>query len=169
MADLIGVVISIEDDSYNGKDFKKVTLGTGEVLKVKQGREGALKAKWGLLQEGVAVRFIMTDFTKPDGVKIPFVSDIETVEGALPSPVAPKQPTGYEGEVTIKPAPQAVGMITKEIGDMIRAKYLVTIFGNEIAKELIKWYRSQTLWITGIPFDEAKLPNYEVKKGESSG
>jgi len=84
MSDIIGVVTRVVDDSYNGKDFKVVTLGTGQELKVKQGREGALKAKWGLLKEGVAIRFIMKDYTTPEGVKIPFVSDIETVEGALP-------------------------------------------------------------------------------------
>ncbi len=159
MPEIVGVVTSVEDDSYNGKDFKKVTLGTGQVLNVKQGRDGVLKAKWGLLQEGTGIRFIMTDFTKPDGVKIPFVSDIETVEGALPAPVEPNK--GYP---EVKPAPQAVGMIAKEIGDMIRAKYLVTIFGDEAARELIKWYRSQTLGITGIPFDGAKLPQYVPKK-----
>ncbi len=102
MADIIGVITNVEDDSYDGKDFKKVTLETGEVLKVKQGRGGDLKAKWGLLQEGVAIRFIMTEFMKPDGVKIPFVSNIETVEGVLPKAVKPDT-EGIE-TVVVKPA-----------------------------------------------------------------
>ena len=89
MADIIGVITNVEDDSYDGKDFKKVTLGTGEVLKVKQGRGGDLKAKWGLLKEGVAIRFTMTDFKTPKGERIPFVSNIETVEGVLPKAVKP--------------------------------------------------------------------------------
>ena len=46
MADIIGLIDKVEDDSYDGKDFKKVTLKDGQVLKVKQGREGSLKAKW---------------------------------------------------------------------------------------------------------------------------
>ncbi len=60
-------------------------------------------------------------------------------------------------------APQAIGMCTKEIGDMIRAKYLNTIFGDEAQKELIKWYRSQVLGITRIPYDGSKLPTFETK------
>lgn len=168
MSEMIGVITSVEDDEYDGKDFKKVTLGTGQVLKVKHGREDALKAKWGLLQVGKAIKFTMKDFTTKDQVKIPFVSDIETVEGALPaedkvqealeknlSDNVPPPPT---------PAPQAVGMVTKEIGDMIRAKYLFTIFGEEAQFELIKWYRSQVLGITRIPYDGAKLPKFEAQK-----
>ncbi len=86
--DITGIITSVEDDDYEGKSFKKVTLGTGEVLKVKYGREGALKAKWGLLQEGVAIHFKMKDFTK-GGAAYPFVDDIETVEGALPEATEP--------------------------------------------------------------------------------
>ncbi|KKM89170.1 hypothetical protein LCGC14_1251510 [marine sediment metagenome] len=82
MAYTIGVITSVEDDDYQGKSFKKVTLGTGEVLKVKYGNGGALKAKWGLLQEGVAIKFTMGDFNGK-----PFVQDIETVEGELPPSV----------------------------------------------------------------------------------
>ena len=58
----------------------------------------------------------------------------------------------------------ARGMCVKELGDMIRAKYLVPLFGQEVSGELIAWYRSEVLGITRVPFDEAKLPNF--KKGE---
>ena len=37
---MIGTIVKIEDDSYDGKDFKKVTLADEGVLKVKQGRIG---------------------------------------------------------------------------------------------------------------------------------
>lgn len=172
MSDIIGVITSVEDDKdYNGKDYKKVVLGTGEELRVKQGRDGKLKAKWGLLQAGVAIKFIMMDFTKPDGVKIPFVSDIETVEGAIPPPVEPTMlPEGEEvvrkavaSVASSPPNPQAVGMFTKEIGDMIRSKYLIPIWGEEAGAELIKWYRGQGLGITRIPFDGDKLPKFGAK------
>ncbi len=89
MSDIIGIIATVEDDSYQGKAHKKVTLEDGQVLKVKYGREGALKAKWGLLSEGVAMKFTMKDFTTGEGVKIPFVADIATVEGKLPAPQPP--------------------------------------------------------------------------------
>jgi len=92
MSDIIGVIQSVEDDKdFNQKDYKKVTLEDGKELKVKYGRGGALKAKWGLLEEGKAIKFTMTDFTKTDGVKIPFVSDIATVEGGLKPPQSDKK------------------------------------------------------------------------------
>ena len=87
---IVGVVTVVEDDTdFNGKAYKKVTLGTGQELKVKQGRDGVLKEKWGLLKEGVAIAFKMQDFTKPDGVKIPFVFDIALVGDELQPPVTP--------------------------------------------------------------------------------
>ncbi len=173
MADITGVITQVTDDSYNDKDFKVVTLGTGQVLKVKQGREGVLMAKWGLLKEGVAMTFKMQDFVKPDGVKIPFVFDIVAVAGELQPAVKAEQPEDpnqdeidkTKGESTLPPPnPQAVGMFTKEIGDMIRTKYLVPIWGEEAGAELIKWYRGQGLSITRIPFDGNKLPKFGVGK-----
>ncbi len=77
--DIIGLITSVEDDDYQGKAFKKVTLGTGEVLKVKYGREGALKDKWPLLGVGVAIHFKMKDFIK-QGEAFPFVEDIEVTD-----------------------------------------------------------------------------------------
>jgi len=64
-----------------------------------------------------------------------------------------------------EPAPQAVGMTTKELGDMIRSKQLIPIFGVEVGAELVKWYRSQILGTTRIPFDGAKLPKIIQKEG----
>jgi len=124
MADfIVGVITKVEADTYDNKEFRRVTLGDREEpLKVKQGRDGALKAKWGLLQEGVAIKFIMEEYTNPKGVKFPFVSDIETVEGALPPPVTPKLPAEAKAQL-----PQAKiegaerGMWEKEVGENIRA------------------------------------------------
>ena len=59
------------------------------------------------------------------------------------------------------PNPQAVGMMTKEIGDMIRAHELVKVFGDKIAIELVKWYRSQALGISRVDFDGKDLPEYK--------
>ena len=133
MSDIIGIITKVEDDDYQGKAHKKVTLGEGQVLKVKYGRDGALKAKWGLLQEGVAMKFIMRDYTTPDQVKIPFVFDIETVDSALLEPQEPQVLPEHKKVVAdAKPsedpprdsapiAPQEQGMWFKEIGELYRA------------------------------------------------
>lgn len=169
MSDIIGIIATVEDDEYPpGKTFKKVTLGTGQVLKVKHGREDALCNKWGLLQEGVAIKFIMKDYATADQVKIPFVFDIETVESALleaqePAPLSPEQEAEIDKALKPPPNPQAVGMCTKEIGDMIRSKYLKPLFGD-IHIGLIKWYQGQILDITRIPFDKAELPQFKTTK-----
>ena len=88
--DIIGLIQAVEDDSYDGKAFKKVTIN-GIVYRVKQGKEGALMAKWGLLVTGTAIKLIMKDFMK-EGKAYPFVHDIETVEGALPEPTSSAVP-----------------------------------------------------------------------------
>lgn len=185
MSDIIGIIQTVEDDEYQGKAHKKVTLEDGQVLKVKYGREGALRAKWDLLQEGVAIKFTMQEYTNPNGVKFPFVADIATVEGELPEAKEPA-PLLEEHQKVIdeagidkahelcqealrakpEPAPQAVGMITKEIGDMIRSKYLKPLFGDEAYIELIKWYRGQVLGITRIDFEGAKLPTLKKAQEE---
>ena len=95
MSEIIGVIATVEGDEYQGKEFKKVTLDSGQVLKVKYGREGALKAKWNLLQEGATVKFTMMDYTKPDGVKVPFVSNIAWLTEELSTPRTP-YPTEQE-------------------------------------------------------------------------
>lgn len=82
--------------------------------------------------------------------------EVAGLEPVKPEPVPP-QP----GEELPAPAPQAVGMLTKEIGDMIRAEMLGKIFGPKIAVELTKWYRSQALGITRIPYDGKDLPVFK--------
>lgn len=81
MGEFIGVIQSIEDDSYQGKAHKKVTLKDGNVLKVKYGQEGFLKAKWGDLEIGRAYTWKMGDFQGK-----PFVQDFKMVELPEQSP-----------------------------------------------------------------------------------
>ena len=83
----------------------------------------------------------------------------EPEDGGAEIPEAKKAELAVEPQEP--PNPQAVGMITKEIGDMIRAERLNGLFGHDIAVELIKWYRHQTLGITRVPFDGEKLPKFE--------
>ncbi|KKL08016.1 hypothetical protein LCGC14_2580130, partial [marine sediment metagenome] len=88
MADQIVVIDKVEDDSYDGKDFKKVTDKAGQVWKIKQGRGGALKEKWGLLEEGKAIKLMMGDFQGK-----PFVLDFEVVKDAFVAEAAEKVQT----------------------------------------------------------------------------
>ena len=79
MADIkdgdIVVIDRVEDDSYDGKDFKKVTDKAGNKFNVKSGRGGALKEKWPLLQEGVAIKLQVGEYNDR-----PFVKDFAVVK-----------------------------------------------------------------------------------------
>ncbi|KKM21380.1 hypothetical protein LCGC14_1635910 [marine sediment metagenome] len=126
--DIIGVITSVEDDEYDHKAFKVVTLGTGEVLKVKYGKGGALKDKWPLLGVGVAIHFMMKDFMK-QGVAYPFVEDIEvddltTVASELPEPVKAGTVAVPSKENKVPIAPQERGMWWKQLGDDLRSGHI---------------------------------------------
>ena len=71
----IVVIDKVEDDSYDGKEFKKVTDKAGNKFNVKSGRGGALKEKWPLLQEGVAIKLQVGEFNDK-----PFVRDFTVVK-----------------------------------------------------------------------------------------
>lgn len=135
--------------------------------------ETNLMDKWHLLQVGKTVELKMVQTYKEGKVNWN-VADILLAGEQLPPAKAPEQlPEQMQAPVDealekvppkplAEPAPQAVGMITKELGDMIRAKYLMTIFGEEVGHELIRWYRSQTLGITRINYDGKNLPKFEA-------
>ncbi|KKL98707.1 hypothetical protein LCGC14_1821720 [marine sediment metagenome] len=127
--DIIGVITSVEDDGYGDKTWKLVTLGTGEVLKVKSGRGDTLRDKWPLLGVGVAVHFKMGDYTSK-GVDYPFVQDIEvtdmaTVASELPPAVEVKTVEVPPNEPTPRAiAPQERGMWWKQMGDDLRSGHI---------------------------------------------
>lgn len=154
MADIVAVITKIEDDEYGGKAFKRVTLGTGQVLKVKQGREGALMAKWGLLKEGVATIFKMKDFTREDGVKIPFVSDIALVADELQPPTKPEilpehQEVIQEAREAPKYAPQEIGMWWNNLGNRIGDGSIDRDYPNT-AVSIKSQYYSKMFKVTGV-------------------
>ncbi len=72
----IAIIDKVEDDSYNGKDHKKVTDKSGRVFNVKYGREGKLKAKWDLLVPGKSIELTWGSYQDK-----PFVEDFKVVEG----------------------------------------------------------------------------------------
>ena len=158
MSDIIGVIATVEDDEYQGKSFKKVTLGDGQVLKVKYGREGALKAKWGLLIEGRAIKFTMRDFTTPDQVKIPFVFDIATVElppAKEPAPLLEEHQKeidkAVEGGAKLEPKkehnPQEIGLAYKILTEMYIAGFIDEngADGEELVLRLKLWLKDVLL------------------------
>ncbi len=57
---------------------------------------------------------------------------------------------GAEVISTEKVSGQEIGMTTKELGDMIRAKQLSVIFGLETAEKLVAWYKKRIQTTTGI-------------------
>ena len=50
------LIVQVEDDSYDGKDFKKVFSAEGETYNIKSGRGGALREKWPLLEIGTVIK-----------------------------------------------------------------------------------------------------------------
>ena len=152
MSEIIGIIAIVEDDEYQGKAHKKVTLEDGQVLKVKYGREGALKAKWDLLIEGTAIKFTMQEYTNPTGVKFPFVSDIATVEGELPAP-KPPAPLSAEQQAEIAKAtkkehnPQEVGLAYKILAEMYIAGFIDEnkADGKELVLRLKMWLKEVLL------------------------
>ena len=155
------IIDRVEDGDYQGKSFKKVTDKTGKTFNVKYGREGALKAKWPLLIPGNAIEIEWGEYNGK-----PFVKDFKVVVGAQELGALGTQNTIGRGEYPDPPSPpppnpQAVGMMTKELGDMIRSENLVRVFGTKIAVELVKWYRSQTFGITRINYDGKDLPVFK--------
>lgn len=85
------------------------------------------------------------------------VMGAESVKDALEAREAIKE----QGDEVAQAPGEAIGMITKEIGDHIRAGTLSTIFGSKIANSLLVWYRGQTLGITRIDFDGKDLPKFK--------
>ncbi len=156
----VGVITKVEDGSYGDKSWKVITLGTGEVLKVKSGKEGVLRAKWGLLEVGVGMKFTMMDYTLKDGTKAPYVYDIETVANALPTgDHEPEMLPQHEKEIkkaieeVSKPvetpiAPQELGMWYKEAGELYRAGFLND--DNPVEKKVKQKYFNRLFKVLGI-------------------
>jgi len=84
----IVVIDKVEDDSYDGKEFKKVTDKAGNKFNVKSGRGGALRDKWPLLEEGAAIKLQVGEFNGK-----PFVKDFTVVKDELASKATEKAQT----------------------------------------------------------------------------
>ena len=148
-------------------EYVKVSGSDGDGKPVNKNVSEKFKDKWELLVENALLEFKMVQKDN----KWNIADIIPASEQPLPPAVKPEthHEEGKPPEKILpakEVAPQAIGMMTKEIGDMIRANKLTTIFGKENAEELIKWYRSQTFGITKASFDGSKLPKFPSKPEE---
>jgi benzoyl-CoA reductase/2-hydroxyglutaryl-CoA dehydratase subunit BcrC/BadD/HgdB len=119
----------------------------------KSGVKHTINAKHSHLAEfiipGRAVKFMYATYMNKE-----YIADAVLVE----LPANQQQPPPQAPESVRKPVePQKntivgaqVGMTVKELGDMIRAKMLTIVFGEETAKELTRWYKNQITTTAGI-------------------
>lgn len=79
MDEKIITIASVEDeyDGYDGKEYKRVIDTNGNRYRIKQGKEGSLKAKWDILRRGAAIKLKFGEFKGKS-----FVKDIELVKEA---------------------------------------------------------------------------------------
>ena len=83
-------IVQVDDAERDGKEFKTITLASGKTLNIKQGRGGALKEKWPLLEVGKILKPKMGTFKK-DNKAYPYVEDFE-VEDAPAGSAPVRQP-----------------------------------------------------------------------------
>jgi len=91
MPEKIITIEDVEDKAYEGKPYKRVMDTDGLYYNVKQGKEGALKAKWKLLQKGNKIKLTLGEYKGK-----PFVQDVELME------VTPKTETKQIGLQSIR-------------------------------------------------------------------
>ncbi len=97
----------------------------------------------------VQLNYAMSSFGKE------YIYSAVQVKEGLPPPVTPKVVTSSISKTEPKPQPkteitgQTIGMTTKEVGDLIRAKMLTEVF-KEAAPKVNAWYKSQMLHNMGI-------------------
>ncbi len=140
------VVESMDYDKYGNLLFKD-----------KEGRDHKLGEKRihlaDQIVEGRAVELGYAEYMNKE-----YIADCKLVETQLPPPEKPKKiessipKTEHKPEAKHEIAPQAIGMTTKEVGDLIRAKMLTEVF-KETAPKANAWYKSQMLHNMGIAIE----------------
>jgi len=105
---------------------------------------------------------VKVQLDKPQGATRWEIKSAVAVSEELKPPQKPIPPDYEPPDEPEKPPvpPQAVGMTTKEVGDMIRAGKLAIIFGKKIANDLVAWYQVQILGNSRIEFDAKDLPTF---------
>ena len=72
----------------------------------------------------------------PKPIPPPNIPSVPTPNPVSPAVQEPRKPL----ETPNLPSGQEVGLTTKEIGDMIRANKLTSLFGETVAMKLMEWY-----------------------------
>ena len=139
--DTIITVGTTELDGYG--NLLVTPQGGGDKIKIAQKREKLHS----LFEQGKAVILHWETY-----MNRPYVSDAKLVEGELPPARKPIMPdTGNIPTEHPKPAPQEVGMWTKELGEAIRSGQLEKDFPKMFVKIKTAYYKKMSE-VTGIPF-----------------
>ena len=126
-----------QEFTKSGAEYLKIKGTTPDGKETTKSIFNNLKDAWGLLVEGATLEFTLEH-------KGQFWNVVEI------KPVGTQGLKPDTGQAKMEIAPQAIGMMTKEIGDMIRAGKLSDIFDARDVPELITWYRRQVIFITQI-------------------
>ncbi len=114
------ILTKVDKADYQGKEYRVITLSDGSTFNVKSGQNGILRAKWGLLEQGIGQEITLT---MGEYKGKPFVADFvigaattiapqaPVVPATPPKPIVPSQTTND----SIK---QQVAI--KEIGENLR-------------------------------------------------
>lgn len=101
------VIDSVTETTESGKTYMRVIDKGGGSWKVKEGKNGALKEKWGLLKSGVAIQLTIGEFKG-----YPYVEDFNTCINQLEAKAAKdlqeKQRDSKEASIECQVAVKAI-------------------------------------------------------------
>lgn len=143
MADIdkIIVVTNVEDAIYDDKEYKKITDKFGNSYNVKQGQNGALKAKWGLLKVDARIKLTMGTFKDK-----PFVKDIaiapprEETDSGSSYTSDPKKNASIETQVAAKITADlwALGTLKEDSNEVKKCRrWLCSRFDNSASPPVV--------------------------------
>lgn len=126
------VIDKVVDDSYDGKEYKKVTDKAGNTFNIKQGRGGKLKDKWSLLEEGAAIELTIGEYNNKS-----FVSDFTVVKDEFKKQAAEKVQAQVETERN------------DSIEAQVAFKGMVELIATGIVKTNTDEYKATIRWAMG--------------------
>ena len=158
MPEKIITIEDVEDKAYEGKPYKRVMDTDGLYYNVKQGKEGALKAKWKLLQKGNKIKLTLGEYKGK-----PFVQDVELME------VTPKTETKQIGLQSIRNTEINISIETQVAAKIVSELWLadkLEVTSSEI-KGLRAWICERLSIIKTQNKEESPLVK-ELKKQDAT-